>query len=46
VEINACVLIELHSLVDFSLQIPAVAVFFAVLLGVGVAQGRRSMSEV
>jgi O-antigen ligase len=35
---SACVLVGLHSLADFSLQIPAVAVTFAVLLGVGVAQ--------
>jgi len=34
----AAILVGLHSLVDFSLQIPAVAITFAVLLGVGVAQ--------
>ncbi len=44
VGINACVLIGLHSLVDFSLQIPAVAmaITLAVLLGVEVAQSRSS----
>ncbi len=40
---SACILVGLHSLVDFSLQIPAVAITFAVLLGVGVAQGRSSV---
>jgi O-antigen ligase len=40
----ACVLVGLHSLVDFSLQIPAVAVTFSALLGVGVAQSRSSRS--
>jgi O-antigen ligase len=38
----ACVLVGLHSLVDFSLQIPAVAVTFAVVLGVGVGQSWSS----
>lgn len=38
----ACVLVGLHSAVDFSLQIPAVAVTFAALLGVGTAQSRSS----
>ena len=38
----ACVLVGLHSFVDFSLQIPAVAVTFSVLLGLGVAQSRSS----
>ena len=38
----AAFLVGLHALVDFSLQIPAVAVTFAVLLGVGVAQGWSS----
>ena len=43
VAVSACVLVGLHSLVDFSLQIPAVAMTFAVLLGVGVAQGWSSV---
>jgi O-antigen ligase len=42
----ATVLVALHALVDFSLQIPAVAVTYATLLGLGVAQaipsGRRA----
>ena len=40
----ACILVGLHALADFSLQIPAVAVTFAVLLGVGMGgavRGRR-----
>lgn len=39
----ACLLVGLHSLVDFSLQIPAVAVTFSVLLGVGVSQSWSSL---
>lgn len=38
----ASILVALHALVDFSLQIPGVAVTFATLLGVGVAQSRSS----
>jgi O-antigen ligase len=34
----ATVLVALHALVDFSLQIPAVAATYAALLGLGVAQ--------
>lgn len=45
--VGATVLVALHALVDFSLQIPAVACTYAALLGVGVAQampsGRRKM---
>ncbi len=36
--VGATVLVALHSLVDFSLQMPAVAVTFAALLAIGVAQ--------
>ncbi|GBD45016.1 hypothetical protein HRbin40_02515 [bacterium HR40] len=41
---TATVLVGLHALVDFSLQMPAVAVTYAAILGVGVAQaeGQRS----
>ena len=35
-------LVALHALVDFSLQIPAVAVTYAALLGIGVAQATPS----
>jgi O-antigen ligase len=42
----ACLLVGLHSLVDFSLQIPAVAVTFATILGVGLAQGWSSEEEL
>ena len=38
----ACVLIGLHSLVDFSLQIQANALAFALLLGLGLAQSWSS----
>lgn len=35
---SATALVALHSLVDFSLQIPAVATLYAVILGIGYAQ--------
>ncbi len=35
-----CVLLGLHSLVDFSLQIPAVAATFALMLGLAIAQSQ------
>jgi O-antigen ligase len=38
----AAALVASHALVDFSIQIPAVAVVFAVLLGVACAQSLRS----
>ena len=44
-----CVLMGLHSLVDFSLQIPAVAATFALVFGIAVAQsqstGKRTMKQ-
>ena len=40
--VGATTLVALHALVDFSLQIPAVAVTYAVILGVGVAQAAPS----
>lgn len=42
--IGAFALIALHSTVDFSLQLPAVALLFSVLIGLGLAQS-RSTSE-
>ncbi|HFD16097.1 MAG TPA: hypothetical protein ENJ38_07330 [Rhodospirillales bacterium] len=41
VGVSASVLVGTHALVDFSLQIPAVATAYATVLGVGVAQARR-----
>ena len=38
----ACTLVGTHALVDFSLQIPAVAATFALILGVATAQSWRS----
>lgn len=38
VGVSACILVALHSLADFSLQIPAVTITFALILGVGVGQ--------
>ena len=42
VAVGATVLVGLHGLVDFSLQIPAVAVTYAAVLGIGVAQAMPS----
>jgi O-antigen ligase len=39
---GAMVLIAVHSSLDFSLQMPAVALCFGVLLGIGLAQSVRS----
>ena len=38
----ACIVVGLHSFFDFSLQIPAVAITFSALLGVGVSQSWHS----
>ncbi|MEJ2535205.1 MAG: hypothetical protein P8008_07010, partial [Gammaproteobacteria bacterium] len=38
----ATVLVAVHSTVDFSLQIPAVALLYSTILGVGVAQSYSS----
>lgn len=47
--VAATLLVALHALVDFSLQIPAVAMLFAFMLGLAVAQsspgGRKRGSE-
>lgn len=40
--VSACVLVGVHAFVDFSLQIPAVAVAYMFLLGIGVAQSYSS----
>ena len=39
---SACLLVGIHSLADFSLQIPAVTITFTLLLGVGVGQSWNS----
>lgn len=39
--VAVCALVGAHSLVDFSMQIPAVAATFSLVLGVSVAQARR-----
>ena len=41
----ATALVAAHSIVDFSLQIPAVSVTFAAILGVGIAQSWRRRSR-
>jgi O-antigen ligase len=41
----ACILVAIHSGVDFSLQIPAVGLYFVTLLGVGLGQSRSSASH-
>lgn len=40
--VAATLLVGLHALVDFSLQIPAVAVLYALMMGLAVAQSSRS----
>ena len=42
---GASVLVGFHSAVDFSMQVPAVAITYAALLGVGVAQSRSSVER-
>jgi O-antigen ligase len=42
----ASVLVGLHSMVDFSLQIPAVTITYVFLLGIGVAQSRSSRVNI
>jgi hypothetical protein len=42
VGIGASTLVWLHAVVDFSIQIPAVAVSYALLMGLAVAQSRSS----
>jgi len=39
----ASVLVGLHATVDFSLQLPAVAILYATIMGVGVAQSYSSV---
>lgn len=43
---SAAVLVGIHALVDFSLQIQAIALTFAALLGAGVAQSTSSRVEL
>ncbi len=45
VGVGAAALVGTHALVDFSVQIPAVAITFALLLGVGFAQSWSSREE-
>lgn len=44
--VSTTVLVAVHALVDFSLQIPAVAVTYAAILGIGVAQSMPSRRQV
>jgi O-antigen ligase len=43
--VAASVLVGLHATVDFSLQLPAVAMLYATIMGVAVAQSTSSLSE-
>jgi O-antigen ligase len=43
--LGASVLIAVHSAFDFSLQIPAVAFFYATLMGIGLAQARSTQAS-
>ena len=40
--VGASLLVAFHSLFDFSLQMPAVALLFAIILGIGVGQARTT----
>jgi O-antigen ligase len=40
--VSATMLVAFHSLFDFSLQIPAVSILFATVMGIGLAQSFRS----
>lgn len=42
---SAALLVALHSLVDFSLQIPAISITFAAILGVSLAQSVRKQKR-
>ena len=42
--VAASTLVGIHALVDFSLQIPAVALLYAVIMGVAVAQSNSSVN--
>lgn len=44
--IGASVLVAVHSSVDFSLQLPAVAFLYATLIGVGVGQSQSGRRQV
>ncbi len=43
--VSATLLVGIHSLVDFSLQMPATAVFYAFIMGIAVAQSVRPSSR-
>jgi O-antigen ligase len=43
--VSASVQVGLHAIMDFSLQMPAVAVFYAAILGMGLAQSFPSSSR-
>jgi O-antigen ligase len=46
VGVAASVLVGLHALVDFSLQIPAVAILYACIMGIGCAQSWSSRAAM
>ena len=41
--VGATLLVGLHALVDFSIQIPAIAMFYTAILATGCAQARPSV---
>jgi O-antigen ligase len=43
--VGASVLVGVHALVDFSLQIPAVAMLYALVMGIACAQSYSSVSK-
>jgi O-antigen ligase len=42
--VGASVLVAIHSAFDFSLQIPAVSLFYATIFGIGLAQARSTQA--
>jgi hypothetical protein len=44
--VAASVLVGVHALLDFSLQIPAVAILYAGIMGIGCAQASSSREQL
>ena len=42
IAVTATIALAIHSAVDFSLQMPAIAISYAAILGLGIAQSRKS----
>ena len=44
--VSATILVAIHSIVDFSLQIPAAAIAFSVVMGMSLAQANPTKSSI